>query len=193
MNNDPALPRTSAPFPPAPLTLPQVGSAGESLVRELLETLLPALLIALFSVMFIAQPTLVEGQSMAPTLHSGERLVVEKLSYHWRAPAHGEIVVFQLPQHPTLIKRVVAVPGDVVAIRQGVLYLNERPVAEPYLTEIGVDNLPSLLVPEGYLFVLGDNRNGSRDSRDFGMVPIDALVGRAVVRYWPLQTLGSVN
>lgn len=178
-----AIPATSAK------SLPQV------LVGEFLQTVLPALLIAAAMVIFVVQPTRVDGTSMEPTLHSGQRLVIEKVTLHFNDPAHGEVVVLKVPGRDgdALIKRVVATAGDVVAIRNGRVYLNGEALAEPYLAQFTPGDLPSTVVPEGYLFVLGDNRGASNDSRTFGMVPTDHLVGRAIASYWPPDTVGFVK
>ncbi|MBA3532115.1 MAG: signal peptidase I [Ardenticatenales bacterium] len=146
-------------------------------------------------VTFVVQPTLVEGSSMAPTLHPGERLVIEKVSYRFYAPQHGDVVVLKLPGRETtpLIKRVIATAGDIVAIREGIVYLNGAPLEESYLSTPFTDTFPSVVIPEGYLFVLGDNRGASKDSRAFGMIPLESLVGRATLRYWPLNSVGPVK
>jgi signal peptidase I len=183
----------------APLTSPlpstQRWAGAEALLRDLLETVLPALMIAILMVTFVVQPTLVEGTSMAPTLQPGQRLVIEKLSYRFQLPQRGDVVVLKVPGRETtpLVKRVIGTAGDIVAIREGVVYLNGVALEESYLATLATDSYPSALVPEGYLFVLGDNRGASKDSRDFGMIPVDHLVGRATLSYWPLDTLGWVE
>lgn len=181
---------------PAPTTtLERPGALAGGFVRDLLETVLPALLIAIFMVVFVIQPTRVDGSSMAPTLTTDQRLVIEKVSYHFTAPALGDIVVLKLPgrEATPLIKRVIGVGGDQVAIRNGRVYLNGAPLDEPYLSQITPGDLPSMVVPDGYLFVLGDNRGASNDSRNFGMVPEENLVGRAAFSYWPLDHLGLLK
>jgi signal peptidase I len=182
----------SVPLSSLPTT--QQWGGVESLLRDTLETVLPALVIAILMVIFVVQPTLVEGRSMAPTLYPGQRLVIEKISYHFQAPQRGDIVVLKLPQREAtpLIKRVIATAGDIVAIREGIVYVNGAALDEPYLTTLSADTYPSAMVPEGYLFVLGDNRGASKDSRAFGMVSVEQLVGRATVRYWPLNTVGMI-
>ncbi len=167
----------------------------KALLRDLLETVLPALIIAVLLVVYVIQPTRVDGTSMEPTLHTEQRLVIEKLSYRLHPPAHGDIVVLKLPglQERALIKRVVATGGDVVAVRDGLVYLNGAPLDEAYLTQITPGEVPSMVVPEGYVFVLGDNRGASNDSRTFGMVPADQIVGHAILSYWPLDSLGIVR
>lgn len=171
------------------------GTWSTTLLRELVETILPALLIAVAVNLFIAQPTRVDGTSMEPTLRSEERLIIEKVSYRLHAPARGDIVVLKLPgrEHEPLIKRVIGLPGDVIAIRNGRVYIDGAPVDEPYLDQITPGYVPAQIVPEGHVFVLGDNRSASNDSRIFGMVPQKDLIGRAWITYWPLDVFGPVH
>ncbi|HEX8683592.1 MAG TPA: signal peptidase I [Ardenticatenaceae bacterium] len=167
----------------------------QTLLGEFVQTVLPALLIAAAMVIFVVQPTRVDGTSMEPTLHSGQRLVIEKVSYHFAAPDRGEVVVLKIPgrEEAALIKRVVATAGDVIAIRNGRVYLNGAVLEEPYLSQFTPGDLPSTVVPDGYIFVLGDNRGASNDSRTFGMIPTDHLVGRAILSYWPPEEVGPVE
>jgi signal peptidase I len=165
-------------------------------VRELLETIVPAILIALLINVFLGQATRVDGQSMEPALHTNERLVVEKLSYRLHGPQRFDIVVIRVPSqgNELLIKRVIGLPGDTVEIRDGVVYINGAPLDEPF---IGQTTYPGrdakVTVPPLYVFVMGDNRTHSNDSRSFGPVPIDNIVGRAWVSYWPPEAAGLVR
>lgn len=162
--------------------------------HELLETLLPALAIVLATNLFLAQPRVVHGQSMEPNLHEAQRLIIDLVSYHFRVPQRGEIIVLNLPKRetggPPLIKRVVGEPGDTVEIKEGGVYVNGRRLNEPYLNQITTGAMPSQVVPEENVFVLGDNRGASNDSRYFGMVPYENIMGRAWVCYWPLEQAG---
>lgn len=184
-----------APLATTTAARPAALSWPKRLLRDCFDTVLPALLVALFIVTFVVQPTRVDGISMEPTLHSEQRLVVEKVSYRLHDPARGDVVVLKLPgrEQTPLIKRVIATGGDVVAIRNGQVFLNGAPLEENYLAQWTPGELPSMVVPEGYLFVLGDNRGASNDSRAFGMAPQDHIVGRAFVSYWPLSTVGLVR
>jgi signal peptidase I len=164
-----------------------------SWLRELLEAVLPALVIVLVVNVFLAQATRVEGQSMDPTLHDRQRIVIEKLTYRFRPPRRGEIVVLRRPQPDPLIKRVVGLPGEMVAIENGRVYIDGQPLDEPYLNEMTRGVLSPQIVPEGHVFVLGDNRDSSNDSRAFGMVSVEDIVGRAWVRYWPPNEIGLVS
>ena len=159
----------------------------KTLIRELFESIIPAVLIALLLNMFVVQPTKVRGQSMEPTLHSNEYLLVEKISYRLRPPRRGDVVVFKYPRDESenYIKRVIAVPGETVEIVSGRVYINGQPLVEPYLLQLPRESMPPTRIAEGKLFVLGDNRLNSNDSRAFGMVDASEIVGRAWLRYWP--------
>jgi signal peptidase I len=165
-------------------------------VREVLETLLPAILIALLINVFVGQATRVEGQSMEPNLHSNQRLVVEKLSYRFHGPQRFDVVVLKVASQgdELLIKRVIGLPGETVEIQDGRVHVNGTPLDEPFLvTDTRAGRHSRVVVPPLHVFVLGDNRNHSNDSRSFGPVPIDNIVGRAWISYWPLQELGPIE
>ena len=159
------------------------------IVKELLESIIPAILIAIVLNLFIVQPTKVRGESMEPTLHTNEYLLVEKISYRLHEPRRGDVVVFKYPrdEQENFIKRVIAVPGDTVEIDSGRVSINGQPIVEPYLLQLPRESMPATLIPEGKLFVLGDNRLNSNDSRTFGMVSMGEVVGRAWLRYWPID------
>ncbi len=167
----------------------------KGLLREVLETVLPALLIVLVINMFLAQATRVEGQSMEPNLHDNQRLIIEKISYHIHPPQRGDIIVLRLPHRHSdpLIKRVVGLPGETVEVRDGRVYINGQLLDEPYLDQNTYPGMPSRVVPENEVFVLGDNRGQSNDSRMFGFVPFSDIVGRAWFRYWPPSQIGPVH
>lgn len=159
-------------------------------VQEALQIVAPALLLALVVHLFLAQATVVYGQSMEPNLHPHQRLIVDKLSYRFRAPARNDIIVIRLPEmEELLVKRIVALPGEVVEIRRGILYVNDQPLSEPFPHDMtAYDIAPITLGPLSY-FVLGDNRGNSNDSRSFGPVTLDKIVGRVWLRYWPLNQI----
>lgn len=156
--------------------------------RELIQIALPAVLLALVIHIFLAQATIVYGQSMQPNLQPAERLVIEKVSYYFHSPDRYDIVVIDLPHmSDLLIKRVIGLPGDTIEIRDGVILVDDVPQKESYASISGDTQLsPITLRPMTY-FVMGDNRVNSNDSRAFGPVARSAIVGRAWLRYWPLN------
>lgn len=157
-----------------------------------------ALLLAFLIRVFIAEPRYIPSDSMLPTLHRGDRLVVEKVAYNFAPPQRGDIIVFQPPlklrvlgyeKSQAFIKRAIAIEGDTVAVRDGVVYINDRPLTETYIAEAPAYNLQSVTVPEGQIFVMGDNRNNSNDSHIWGFLPTKNIIGHAVFRFWPLKRI----
>jgi len=152
-----------------------------------------------FIYMFIMAPYVVEGRSMETTLHDRERVIVNKAIYYLSKPQTGDIVIIHPTKDENWIKRVVAVAGDTVKARNDQLYVNGKPVPETYLTAnklkaaaSGVtltENFGPVQVPDGCVFVMGDNRNHSADSRVIGPVKLEQVVGRAEIVYWPLTQI----
>jgi signal peptidase I len=166
------------------------------LVREVLETVLPAILIALLINVFVGQATRVEGQSMEPNLHTDQRLVVEKLSYRFHPPNRFDVVVLRVPGQgdELLIKRVIGLPGETIELRDGTVYIDGQQLSEPYISQMTRSGRSGrVTVPPLHVFVMGDNRSHSNDSRSFGPVPIENIVGRAWLSYWPIQNAGLVQ
>lgn len=167
-----------------------------------------ALLIA-FAIVFITRtflfsPIIVDGPSMQPTLYDRDRMIVNKFIYRFQEPKRFDIVVFHASKQKDFIKRVIGLPGEHVAIKDDVLYIDGEPVDEPYITygeheliqsNFRLENLPGHYdkIPEGYVLVLGDNRNNSTDSRRLGLISIDQIVGKANIIYWPLDRFKIVN
>ena len=178
---------------PAP---PPSKGSGKALqfLREALETLLLAL-IAFSLVRLVVQNYRIEGPSMEPNLHQGQFLVVNRLAYRLGAIQRGDIVVFHYPNAPRrdLIKRVVGLPGDELEIQRGHVWINGQALDEPYVVEPGAYSHPRTTIEPDHVFVLGDNRNNSNDSRRWGSLPIHSLVGKAVFCYWPPTNFGPVQ
>ena len=167
---------------------------GRALWREITGTILPAVLIAVVIHLFLAQATRVYGQSMEPTLHSEDRVILDKITYRFRPPQRGDVVVITLRKnYPHLIKRIVGLPGETIAIHDGRVYINGKPLEEDYLDKPTLGVLPPTRIPPMYYFVLGDNRSASNDSRSFGPVPREHIVGRAIFRYWPPTAIGLIH
>jgi signal peptidase I len=175
---------------------PSGGRRIAHFLREVLETILPALLIALLINVFVGQATRVEGQSMEPNLHTNQRLVVEKLSYRFHGPQRFDIVVLKVPSQgdELLIKRVIGLPGETVVISDGHVYVDGELLEETFTNEsTQPGRYKEVTVPPLHVYVLGDNRDRSNDSRSFGPVPIENVVGRAWLSYWPLEQVGLVH
>lgn len=164
-------------------------------LREILETVAAALLVALLVRTFGVQLYRVDGDSMLPTLHHGDRLLVNKLVYRLRAPVPGEVVVLQDPagtgRH--LVKRVIAVGGEEVAVLGDVVLVNGRPLDEPFTRpdSPGTYSAGPLTIPEGYVWVMGDNRGASLDSRLLGPIAVERVEGRAIALFWPPGRVGE--
>jgi signal peptidase I len=163
-------------------------------VREIGETVIPAVIIALFINLFLAQATQVLGQSMEPTLHSSQRVVIEKVSYRLHGPRRGDIIVIDSPdQSEMLIKRVVGLPGETIEVKNGRVIIDGELLEETWTFRQGGGHFGPQTIPPLHVFVLGDNRGASNDSRNFGPVPIDDIVGQAWISYWPPGELGFVE
>ena len=180
---------------------PDENSSGDrpSWVRELLgwsKDIVLAVLGAILIVIFVVQPVKVEGTSMEPKLEPQDRLFVNKFVYYFSDIGRGDIVVFWYPKDrsKSFIKRVIGLPGDRVEIRSGTVFVNGQRLSEPYLLQqLEVQSHRLEVIPPHHYFVLGDHRNSSSDSRDWGTVPRQNIFGEAVFRYWPLRKIGFVE
>jgi len=211
---DPVPPQEAEPSPP------RASSPARTMLREMLETLLFTLLI-FFLVRSVIQNFRVEGSSMETNLHTGQYIIVSRveylhvdlnffqrllpgnqdlppsLAYLFHLPRRGDIVVFEYPRDTSrdFIKRVIGLPGETVEVRNNQVLINDRPLDEPYLsssarTQMG--NMAPTVVPTDAVFVMGDNRGNSSDSRSWGPLPLDKIVGRAWLIYWPQQSWGII-
>jgi signal peptidase I len=157
------------------------------LLKDTLETFLIAAVIALLVRMFVIEPFYINGPSMEPAFYNGDRLLLSKFAYRNAEPKRGDIIIFKYPRHPDqdFIKRVVAVGGESIEMRMGRLYINGQLFDETYPTKSSISSYPRTEVPRGSVFVLGDNRSNSEDSRYFGFVPLSNIKGKAFCVYWP--------
>ncbi len=171
--------------------------SSENFFTELLKFVLIAAAIVFPIRLFVAQPFIVSGASMEPTFHNGQYLIVDELSYRLGAPSRGDVIIFRPPQNPRefYIKRIIGLPGEVVSIDGTAITITKQDgsmlqLDEPYVGNLGNGSTRAHMLGEGEYFVMGDNRPESSDSRVWGPLPRDNIVGRAFVRLLPLDSLG---
>ncbi len=188
-----------------------------SFLAELPGLLLTALVIAVLIKTFLIQPFWIPSESMLPTIEVNDRVMVNKLAYNWGDPQRGDIVVFRDPReeevdetipeavirsvleavgvrtrgHDDLIKRVIGLPGETVEVSGNQVLIDGTAIEEPYLVDVLMPDEPTITLGPGEVFVMGDNRNASFDSRRFGPIPMDEIVGEAFVTIWPLSHFGG--
>ncbi|MBI4974173.1 signal peptidase I [Candidatus Roizmanbacteria bacterium] len=171
-------------------------------VMDILETVvfIGSLFIVVY--LFIMQPNQVKGASMDPTFNSGDYIFTSKVTYKFRGYNRGDVIVFKSPKNPDIeyIKRIIGLPGDKVMVKDSEVYVNGIKLTEGYISaktnlwENGFSkNGEAVTVPDGYLFVMGDNRPRSSDSREFGPVPEDSVIGQVFYRYFPSTKIGSID
>ena len=166
-------------------------------IFELVKYIAISIIIAVFIINFIFQIVTVNGESMVPTLQNNDKLVIEKISKRIISTKRNDIVVIKYPADISqrLIKRVVAIAGDKVKINDNILYINGKVINEYYKNENFMKDYDETLVPQDSIFVLGDNRNFSKDSRnsDIGFVKLNLLEGKAVIRLYPFNKMGRIR
>lgn len=151
-------------------------------------------LIALLfgAILLVSRSYVVHGQSMEPTLSTNDHIITEKISYLFTSPKRGDVVIIgdAVTGSKQFVKRVIGVSNETVAIQNGLVYIDGKPIQETYLHNLPIkNNHGPVSIPPGYVFVLGDNRDNSKDSRDFGPVSIHKIRGRLLFSYWPLNAL----
>lgn len=187
---------------PVSETVPPKKKKNEA--KEWIKAIVVALLLVIVIRGFLFEPFIVDGPSMQPNFHTGERVIVNKILYDIRDPHPGEVVVLKVPsQNRDFIKRIIAVGGDTVKVEGDTVTVNGKAISEPYIqaaidkahaqgsnyniNNFPTEQLPDGKVPQGYVFVMGDNRSNSQDSRMIGYVPLGDIIGRADVIFWPLS------
>jgi len=191
----------SIPDTTAAAETPRAAAPPSSRAAKLMTTWLRdlgiALAIAAFIILFLYQPVKVEGTSMMPSLDDQERIFINKFVYRIESIEPGDVVVFHYPRDPSIsyIKRVIGVAGDRVRIESGRVFVNSTPLIEDYVAGgfADDDSYPEVVVPAHTYFVLGDHRNMSKDSRNFGPVNERFIYGKAVFGYWPFDKMGRVH
>ncbi|BAQ61018.1 signal peptidase I [Geminocystis sp. NIES-3708] len=171
-------------------------------IKENFSIVFIGLILAILIRVFIAEPRFIPSESMSPTLSVGDRLVVEKVSYYFNQPHDHDIVVFTPPPqlqilgydaNQAFIKRIIAHGGETIAVKKGIVYVNQKPLAEDYIFDPPQYDLETMEVPQGYVFVMGDNRNNSNDSHIWGFLPQENIIGKAIFTFWPLEHLGKIS
>jgi len=167
-----------------------------SALGELLQSLIIAILLATVIRLFVMSPFFIPSPSMVPTLQIGDRIIVSKMAYYFHPPQRGDVMVFKYPVDPSkdYVKRLIAVGGEVIALKNSKLYINGYEVPENYLPPgLRFSDYGPVRVPQGKYFMLGDNRNNSSDSRFWSFLPENLIIGKAVFVYWPLDRIGLVR
>lgn len=172
----------------------------ESAAKELLGWLLAFIVVLVVGMVvhfFVLEPFIVDGPSMEPSFVSGDRILLSKISYLLGKPERGEIVVFRYQADPSrdFVKRIIGLPGDMVQVRSGYVFVNGKELTETYISTYPLEDFPATRVPQGCYFVLGDNRRDSLDSRDanVGFVSSDAIIGKAALVIWPLADVHFIR
>jgi len=177
-------------------TQPTKKESAKSFLKDLVKDIVVALVVVLI-ITTCVKPTIVSGQSMDDTLHDGNYLIVNKLAYKFGEPEHGDIIVFDSGQEERelWVKRIIGLPGDVIRTDGKALYINDAKASEPYIKKgtVAQGEMQTWTVPDGTVFVMGDNRNNSTDSRVIGCVEESAVLGKAVVRLWPPSSIGRIE
>jgi signal peptidase I len=179
-NNSEGIPTSEAPQQTS-----EEKMSWKGVVRDVIETLVLAAFL-FFLINSVSARVRVDGFSMRPTLDDGQLVLINKLAYRLGEPHRGDIVVFRFPMNPQedLIKRVIGLPGDYIKVENGTVFANNEVINEPYIAA-SPNYDGEWIVPEGNLFVLGDNRNDSLDSHEWGVLPLQNVIGKALLIYWP--------
>lgn len=172
----------------------------ENPIVEIVKTVVMAGVLSFGIRTFVAEARYIPSSSMEPTLQINDRLIIEKMTYRFREPERGEIIVFdateaiqELGWNGAFIKRVIGLPGDEVLVRNGNVEVNGQVLREPYIKDAPKYDFGPVVVPENSYLVLGDNRNNSSDSHVWGFVPDENIIGRATVRFWPFNRVGGID
>lgn len=154
--------------------------------REILVTLILAIVIFLL-LQATVQSFVIYRSSMEPNFHEDQRILVSKIAYRFHEPERGDVIIFHAPPKPEedYIKRIIALPGETIEVKKGIVYINDHQLSEPYIKDRAKFTLPQRRIPKGEYFVLGDNRNNSNDSRNGWTVPHQNIIGKVWVSIWP--------
>lgn len=165
-------------------------------VIEFVGILAGAIVVAYLLQLFVLKPFQIPSESMMPTIDVGDRILVNRLAYQYGSINRGDVIVFESTSEPGIdvVKRVIAIAGDTIEVKQGQVILNGQPLAEPYISFTDSSTFPVRTVPEGNVFVMGDNRPNSQDSRYWHppWLPVQNIIGKAFITYWPPGRIGTL-
>lgn len=173
-------------------------STTKVMLLDWVKTIILAIVLSFVFRTYVAEARWIPSESMMPTLKVGDHLIVDKIAYKIEGIKRGDIVIFNPPptaqlDEKVLIKRVVGLPGETIAVKNGSVLINGTPIEEPYISEKPRSDFGPYLIPNNEVFVMGDNRNNSFDSRFWGPLPINNIIGKAEFRYYPLNEIGILS
>lgn len=168
-------------------------------VRDVVEVVVPAVILFLIIRTFFLESRFVPSPSMAPTIQVQDRFLLNKTAYWFKTPQRYQVVIFKPPalagSKDDFVKRIIGLPGEIIKIHNGVVYINDQPLPEPYISldRAPISEFGPYIIPDGNVFVMGDNRNNSQDSRFWGPLPLDNIKGEAWWRFWPVNRAGVIK
>lgn len=174
----------------------------KSIILEYAKTIIIALVLSFLVKTYVAEARFIPSESMLPTLKIGDHLIIDKIFYEIKGIGElkrGDIVVFDPPPSANskteipFIKRIIGLPGETISIKNGTVYINGEPLNEPYILEKPRANFQPLIIPDNTIFLMGDNRNNSFDSRFWGPLPVENIIGIAEFRYYPFNEIGTID
>ncbi|NLW46895.1 MAG: signal peptidase I [Firmicutes bacterium] len=168
-------------------------------LRDVVEVVVPAIILFLIIKTFFLESRYVPTPSMVPTIQIQDRFLLNKTAYWFKTPERYQIVIFKPPAQAgakdDFVKRIIGMPGETIKVHKGVVFINDKPLAEPYITpdRAPISDSNAYIIPDDHVFVMGDNRNNSQDSRFWGPLPLKNIKGEAWWRFWPLNRMGIVK
>ena len=169
----------------------------KNLIIDFFQCVAIALVISFLLTTFVVEARQIPSGSMLPTIEIGDKIIVDKVFYQLKDFQRGDIVIFRPPPaakaNLDYIKRIIGLPGDLLEVRNQRVFINDKPIKEVYIAEEPIYNFGPLKIPDGSVFVMGDNRNNSVDSHLWGVVPLENIKGKALVRFWPFNRIGTVR
>jgi signal peptidase I len=175
------------------------GYSPKRFMRDIVEVVVPAVILFLIIHTFFLESRFVPSPSMVPTIEVQDRFLLNKTAYWFKTPQRFEIIIFKPPteagSREDFVKRVIGLPGETIRVHRGVVYINGEPLREPFISpdRAPIQEFGPYIIPDGHLFMMGDNRNNSQDSRYWGPLPLKNVKGQAWWRFWPLNRMGVIK